>query len=61
MYDDEVEFVQVNAYDRVGQTLAQRFQLRITPTMVYFDASGAEIARDVARISETNVRRLVDE
>lgn len=59
-YGEDVVFIQVNAYDALGRTLAERYALAVTPTIVYFDASGMEVGRTIATIDAARIEETIE-
>ena len=48
--------IRVNVQSDAGRQLAKTYQFQYTPTFIFFDASGAEIWRQVGSLDAQKVR-----
>jgi thioredoxin-related protein len=53
--------VRIDVQDSVGREVAARYDFRVTPTFIFFDASGEERWRTFGAVDPLEVRRSLAE
>lgn len=54
-YAGRLVVLRVNVQDPAGKALASQYDFRVTPTFIFFDASGTEVWRSVGSIAPQKV------
>lgn len=53
---DSLTIIRINVQSESGRMLAKAYNFQYTPTFVFFDASGAELWREVGGLDAQKVR-----